>query len=146
MYDISKATTELSCTNKLSAASKRKYQAIREGKAMTQTNLQSLANSICDDFGVPRCPVSYSGKQPHSTAGNRLRAKTYGNYSPRSFRIKLYKYTARTQKVVANKTLLNTLIHELCHHFDFQILKLKRSPHTSGFYTRISTLEKALQQ
>lgn len=144
-YTTSKEILELPRINKLSAATKKKYQAIREGKTMTEANLQSLANSICDDLKVPRCRVSYKGKQPSRSSEGRLKQKTYGSYRFGFYLVTLYKYTAKTGQVVANKTMLNTLVHELCHHFDYTLLDLTSSPHTSGFYTRISTLEKALQ-
>ncbi len=48
------------------------------------------------------------------------------------------------RNVVAFKTFLRTLIHELCHHLDYELYKLPETFHTEGFYKRESTLVKAL--
>jgi uncharacterized damage-inducible protein DinB len=42
--------------------------------------------------------------------------------------------------VVAFRTFLRTLLHELCHHLDYQHLRLADSFHTEGFYKRESSL------
>ena len=39
-----------------------------------------------------------------------------------------------------NRTFLRTLLHELGHHLDYQLLKLADSFHTEGFYKRESSL------
>jgi hypothetical protein len=49
-------------------------------------------------------------------------------------------HTARRGQVVAFKTFLRTLLHELCHHLDYEHLNLPRSLHTDGFYKRESSL------
>jgi hypothetical protein len=48
--------------------------------------------------------------------------------------------TAKQKRVVAFKTFLRTLLHELCHHLDYELLKLPDSFHTDGFYKRESSL------
>jgi len=48
------------------------------------------------------------------------------------------------EKVISPKVFLNTLLHEWVHHFDFAGLRLARSPHTAGFYTRLRCLADAL--
>jgi hypothetical protein len=48
--------------------------------------------------------------------------------------------TARQRRVVAFRTFLRTLLHELCHHLDYQHLRLADSFHTEGFYKRESSL------
>ena len=52
--------------------------------------------------------------------------------------------TAARKDVVAFKTFLRTLIHELCHHLDYELYKLPETFHTEGFYKRESTLVGAL--
>jgi hypothetical protein len=44
------------------------------------------------------------------------------------------------QRVVAFKTFLRTLLHEVCHHLDYTLLKLADSYHTQGFFKRESSL------
>jgi hypothetical protein len=48
--------------------------------------------------------------------------------------------TARHRRVVAFRTFLRTLLHELCHHLDFRLLALPESFHTLGFFQRESSL------
>jgi hypothetical protein len=48
--------------------------------------------------------------------------------------------TAQKKNVVAFKTFLRTLIHELCHHLDYELFALDDTFHTEGFYKRESTL------
>ena len=48
--------------------------------------------------------------------------------------------TAQRQQVVAFKSFLRTLLHELCHHLDYEHLALDDSFHTEGFYQRESSL------
>ena len=48
--------------------------------------------------------------------------------------------TAKRGQVVAYKTFLRTLVHEMCHHLDYQLLKLGDSFHTDGFFKRESSL------
>ena len=37
-----------------------------------------------------------------------------------------------------------TLVHEMCHHFDYELYRLPETFHTEGFYKRESTLVAAL--
>jgi hypothetical protein len=46
--------------------------------------------------------------------------------------------------VVAFKTFLRTLVHEVCHHLDYELFRLAETFHTEGFYKRESTLTAAL--
>jgi len=53
-------------------------------------------------------------------------------------------WDAARKDVVAFKTFLRTLIHELCHHLDYELYKMPETFHTEGFYKRESTLVSAL--
>ncbi|MCZ7655928.1 MAG: NAD(P)H-dependent oxidoreductase [Rhodocyclaceae bacterium] len=54
--------------------------------------------------------------------------------------IKLWMRTAKNQRVVAFRSFLRTLLHELCHHLDYEHYKLEETFHTEGFYKRESSL------
>ncbi|MEK6691010.1 MAG: hypothetical protein AABY78_06890 [Nitrospirota bacterium] len=54
--------------------------------------------------------------------------------------ITLWMRTAQKRKVVAFRTFLRTLLHEICHHLDYELLGLPYSFHTEGFYKRESSL------
>ena len=48
--------------------------------------------------------------------------------------------TAKQKRVVAFRTFLRTLLHEVGHHIDYTLLRLPDSYHTEGFYKRESSL------
>lgn len=54
--------------------------------------------------------------------------------------IRVWMRTARKGRVVAFRTFLRTLLHELVHHLDFEVLGLAWSFHTEGFFKRESSL------
>lgn len=59
-------------------------------------------------------------------------------------RIEVWMKTAIGESVVAFKTFLRTLCHELVHHLDYALLKLEDSLHTEGFFRRESGLVRQL--
>jgi hypothetical protein len=54
--------------------------------------------------------------------------------------IQLWMRTAKQRRVVAFRTYLRTLLHEVGHHLDYTLLRLRDSYHTEGFYKRESSL------
>jgi len=89
--------------------------------------------------------------QVHEHDGRRLQSRTYGYYRcwfaegrVSRARIRIYHRTAVRQQIISPKVFLNTLLHEWVHHWDFAGLGLPRSPHTTGFYTRLRALAEAL--
>ena len=52
--------------------------------------------------------------------------------------------TAQRKQVVAFRTFLRTFLHELCHHLDYELLRLAETFHTEGFYKRESSLFRQL--
>ena len=48
--------------------------------------------------------------------------------------------TAKRGQVVAFRTFLRTLLHEVCHHLDYTYFQLRESYHTEGFFQRESSL------
>jgi len=55
-------------------------------------------------------------------------------------RITLWMRTAQRKQPVAFRSFLRTFLHEMCHHFDYEHLRLGDSFHTEGFYKRESSL------
>jgi hypothetical protein len=58
--------------------------------------------------------------------------------------ITLWMRTAQRKQVVAFRTFLRTFLHELCHHLDYELLRLPETFHTEGFYKRESSLFRQL--
>ena len=52
--------------------------------------------------------------------------------------------TAQRKDVVAIRTFLRTLLHEIGHHVDMRLLNLPHSYHTKGFYRRESALYRVI--
>jgi hypothetical protein len=74
------------------------------------------------------------------------RGELHGLYESagRSQVISIWMYTAKRGHVVAYRTFLRTLVHEIGHHVDYQHLRLRDSFHTSGFFQRESSLVRQL--
>ena len=75
---------------------------------------------------------------------SRTWGELHGLYTPaegrRLARITVWMRTAHHRRVVAFRTLLRTLLHEVCHHLDYELLGLEETFHTEGFYKRESSL------
>lgn len=100
---------------------------------------QIIADEICTALRVARVRVRVSGTRPSSARG-----ELHGLYTPGSATgagaISVWMLTAKRGQVVAFKTFLRTLLHEICHHLDYAHLRLADSFHTEGFYRRESSL------
>lgn len=135
---------------KLSRLSKKEYKAVlsaTESISDRQKKAQALCSYLSARLKVPAPAVRVVNRsQPHSTGyRGTLRSKTLGTYAPTSQVITLYNLTAIKKQVVSIRQMAATLLHEYIHHYDFTVLKLGVSPHTSGFYKRISDLENKLK-
>jgi hypothetical protein len=78
-----------------------------------------------------------------SSSGEELHG-LYTREEGKPTRIQLWMRTAHHRRVVAFRTFLRTLLHELGHHLDYDLLKLADSFHTEGFFRRESSLFKQL--
>ena len=58
--------------------------------------------------------------------------------------ISVWMRTAKNRRVVAFRTFLRTVLHELCHHLDYEYHGLADSFHTEGFFKRESSLFRQL--
>jgi len=129
---------------------KRMFRQLREQKVIDNADLQDLTDRLSWEFNVDDVVVVYGGKEPHSVnQKGRLRSKTLGVYHYQNALdsdsvIRLYKYTAKKNKVRSTKGVLDTLLHEFAHHLDHVKLNLTKSLHTSGFYHRIGWLKNTL--
>ena len=108
--------------------------------AGVQRVCQWLADGMCRQLQVPAVTVKVLAKRPSNRYG-----ELHGLYegvegSLKVARITLWMRTAQRKQVVAFRSFLRTLLHELCHHFDYTHFKLADSFHTGGFYKRESSL------
>jgi hypothetical protein len=84
--------------------------------------------------------VTVLAARPHARWGelHGLYETTHRAVEPPT--ITLWMRTARQKRVVAFRTFLRTLLHEIGHHVDYTRLGLGDSFHTHGFYQRESHL------
>jgi len=100
---------------------------------------QDLADEVCRGFRVSRVRVVVHARRP--TSGDaELHGLYEGGEPGRWDVVSVWMLTARRGQVVAFRTFLRTLVHELCHHLDFTTLALGESLHTPGFFRRESSL------
>ena len=108
-----------------------------------QSACQSLIDALTTGYRVPPVRVRVLATRPADGSG-----ELHGLYEPEDegklARISVWMRTAQKKNVVAFKTFLRTLIHELCHHLDYDLFALEETFHTEGFYKRESTLVAAL--
>ena len=64
----------------------------------------------------------------------------FGDYDYKTQMIRVWMRTAVLGKVTSHRGLLNTLLHEFCHHLDRKLLGYPNSMHTRGFFHRVDGL------
>jgi hypothetical protein len=97
-----------------------------------------LGRGLTEMLEVREATIEVLAVRPTSRGG-----ELHGLYTPdaaRPPRIQLWMRTARHRRVVAFRTFLRTLLHEIGHHLDYEYLKLADSFHTEGFFRRESSL------
>ena len=109
-------------------------------RAHTESACQLLANGLGRALGLPPVRVTVLAARPHAKWGelHGLYESTGKPGQPPT--ITLWMRTARQKRVVAFRTFLRTLLHEMGHHLDYTLLRLGDSLHTQGFYQRESHL------
>ena len=115
----------------------------RDDRAAVQSVCQRLIDTLVSGFRVPPIRIRVLAKRPADGSG-----ELHGLYEPedagKRARVTVWMRTAARRDVVAFKTFLRTLIHELCHHLDYELYKMAETFHTEGFYKRESSLVNAL--
>jgi DinB superfamily len=109
-----------------------------EDRAATQAASERLVRGLTQALGMPPVHVEVLAARPHAGWG-----ELHGLYTAergRTPKIQLWMRTAKQKRVVAFRTYLRTLLHEVGHHIDFTALRLPDSFHTEGFYKRESSL------
>jgi hypothetical protein len=96
-----------------------------------------IAGLVSRSLGAPPPIVEILALRPSREWG-----ELHGLYTAEEdvARIRLWMRTARHGRVVAFRTFLRTLLHEVCHHLDLTVLGLAPSFHTEGFFKRESSL------
>lgn len=109
------------------------------GQRAVGTAAQAVADGFVTALKLPPVRIVVKRKRPER-AGSEYHGLYAGEEDGTRAEITLWMYTARRRQVVAFRTFLRTLVHELCHHLDFEGFRLAESFHTEGFYERESAL------
>jgi hypothetical protein len=109
-----------------------------EERGATQAATERLIQGLTEALGIPRVTVEVLAARPHAQWG-----ELHGLYTVKAGgrpKIQLWMRTAKQKRVVAFRTFLRTMLHEVGHHIDYTLLRLADSFHTEGFYKRESSL------
>ena len=114
-----------------------------ENRAAVQRGCQRIIDALTAGYRVPPIRIRVLAQRPADDYG-----ELHGLYEPEDARtparISVWMRTARKRQVVAFKSFLRTICHEICHHLDYELFALEETFHTDGFYKRESSLANAL--
>jgi hypothetical protein len=115
-----------------------------EGREAIERACQALVDGLNASLGTPGIAVRVLERRPSNAAG-----ELQGLYEPdevtgSAARITVWMRTAHKEQVVKFRTFLRTLLHEVCHHLDYELYMLPETFHTQGFYARESALMREL--
>lgn len=142
IYDQSDAIAYLKLPNaeSIQALTEQLKATLTEGKRIpVQRVCQQISNAITRGLKVESIKIKVLASRP-ANDDYELHGYYMPAYKDTDHTITVYMRTASRKQVVAFKTFLRTLLHEICHHLDYELLKLEESYHTEGFYKRESSL------
>ncbi len=113
-----------------------------EDRRAVATAARALSDALLGQLGVTSLAVKVLAVRPSSRWGELHGLYTASEKAPAE--VRLWMRTVRHKQVVAFRTFLRTLLHELGHHLDYELLGLQDSFHTEGFYRRESSLFRQL--
>jgi len=113
-------------------------------RELVEAACQALVDAIDTQLVVPAVRVRVLERRPADSGG-----ELQGLYEPDEItggraRISVWMRTAQRVQVVKFRTFLRTLVHEACHHLDYEHFHLAETFHTEGFYARESALVREL--
>ena len=111
-----------------------------EERATTEAAAQKLVAGLAAALRLPPVRVQVLAARPHARWGELHGLYEWEQRGSEPPLITLWMRTARRKRVVAFRTFLRTLLHEVGHHLDYAGLRLGDSFHTQGFYARESHL------
>jgi len=112
-----------------------------EGESRTEVRRAGLAllGELAAFYGVTAPKLTVLGARPkHVSEGASY--ELWGDYTFDTQAIRVWMRTAVLGKVTSYRGLLNTILHEFCHHLDVKRFGWPDTPHTRGFYGRVDDL------
>ena len=121
-----------------------KAALLSENKTLVQQTSQAFITNLTRQLEVSPVKIKVLTNRPFNYYG-----ELHGLYEPTTRKrkhagISVWMRTAKRKQVVAFKTYMRTMFHELCHHLDYELFDLEDSFHTEGFFKRESSLYKQL--
>jgi hypothetical protein len=114
-----------------------------DDRAVVERCGQRIVDTLTAGYHVSPIRLRVLAQRPADDYG-----ELHGLYEPEEgrtpARISVWMRTARKRQVVAFKSFLRTLCHEVCHHLDYELFALEETFHTDGFYRRESSLANAM--
>ena len=123
--------------------------AINLKKSLENNNRRAVAKHaseicrlVCEGLGTEALIVKIRSRRPSSSAEELqgLYEMTEGEAAV----LTVWMKTAAKGQVVAFKSFIRTILHELCHHIDYTYYNLDDSLHTEGFFKREASLYKQI--
>jgi hypothetical protein len=134
-------TMPLPPATEMQALARALSEAVAAGEtAPVRRAAADLLQQLASFYAVPVPPVRVLGVRPHRVTDGVCTYQLFGDYTPSTQQIRVWMRTAIRAQVTSPKALLNTLLHEFCHHLDSTRLRCPQSFHTRGFFTRIDHL------
>jgi len=99
----------------------------------------ALLGFLAASYGVSAPKLSVLGARPKNVSEGSS-YELWGDYTFVTQAIRVWMRTAVLGKVTSYRGLLNTLLHEFCHHLDVKRFGWPDTPHTRGFYGRVDDL------
>jgi hypothetical protein len=101
-----------------------------------------ICRLVCGGLDTETLIVKIRSRRPSSSAEELqgLYERTEGETSV----LTVWMKTAAKGQVIAFKSFIRTVLHELCHHLDYAYFNLDDSLHTEGFFRRESFLYKQI--
>ncbi|MFQ5525688.1 MAG: hypothetical protein ACE5GX_05445 [Thermoanaerobaculia bacterium] len=100
---------------------------------------QELSDKLLEQLDVEPVTIKVLAARPSRDWGE-LQGLYESSDGVANALVTVWMRTAQKKQVVAFKTFLRTLLHELGHHLDYEYLELAESFHTEGFFKRESSL------
>jgi hypothetical protein len=108
-----------------------------------QAATAELSLAVTQAFEVGSVRVKVKSRRPMDRSGAEYYGLTTWEDGKKPL-IEMWMRTRAQRRVVAFKTYMRTLIHELLHHLDYSYLGLGETFHTQGFFKRESSLFRQL--
>jgi hypothetical protein len=113
-------------------------------RAAVEKACQALVDAMNAQLAAPPVRVRLLERRPSNSGGELQGLYEPDEVTQGAARITVWMRTAQREQVVKFRTFLRTLLHEVCHHLDYELYKLPESFHTEGFYARESALMREL--